>query len=122
MTIAGIGEADMCDRSEVAPGAPFDDEAGGAFGNVEARGGLALGGDGADLVLGRAPWHLIDQPRSRRQCVEIDLSRLRYGVEIDDAVFQTERPAAGVVNAGDVQHRDRAGKLQPPRILGTTLA
>src|SRR5262249_7733514 len=108
VAIAGIDEAHMRDRARLVPGASFDDEARGRFGDRKHRTLLLVDTDRKDLVLGSTPGNLAQQPRPRRRFLEPLIGRFRYGLKIDQALFEAEGLRSGIMRADDL---DEAGIL-----------
>lgn len=112
----------MGDRGAAAPGAPLDDETSGPCRDVERLRRVASRRHGPDTMLGRAPRHLSQQPRTGRRRLEKLRLCLGNGRQADKPLLETEGPAACEMPAADLEQSCRRRQVKPTGIPSLGLA
>src|SRR5581483_3504329 len=113
----GMNEPDRRNRLAIAPGAALDDEAGGALVDVELSGLRLVGIARGNAVLRFGPWHMLDQPGARRHGREILAGAFRHRIQVEDPVFQRERPVRGVMTAAQSQDLCANAEFEPRLVV-----
>src|SRR3546814_8149240 len=105
VALAVVCSSDLGDVCLAAPGPPLDHKACRSRSEIERMGCPPVRRNGADAVLCGTPWHLPEQPASRRLDREVRRRRIGNRGKVDQSFLETEGQAACQMTGDDLQNR-----------------